>query len=84
MPLSRKIRRRFYLTIPAAGAQVGWRRSESYRAAGRGDIPTERDGRLRLVPRKRWDPIKKRVLRGLPPKPRREAATAAESATTGS
>ena len=53
--LSRRLRRRFYYMIPVAGAQVGWSRSESYRAARRGDIPTEKFGRLKLVPREQWD-----------------------------
>ena len=53
--LSRRLRKRFYYMIPVAGAQVGWSRSESYRAARRGDIPTEKFGRLKLVPRQQWD-----------------------------
>jgi hypothetical protein len=53
--LSRRLRKRFYYMIPVAGAQVGWSRSESYRAARRGDIPTEKFGRLKLVPREQWD-----------------------------
>jgi hypothetical protein len=63
MRLSRKLRQRFYYSIPVAGAQVGWSRAESYRAAERGDIPTEKNGRFLLVPPKRWDRIAKRMLR---------------------
>jgi hypothetical protein len=75
MRLSRKLRKRHYYMVPAAGAQVGYSRAESYRAAERGDIPTEKDGRLLLVPRKRWDRIRKQLLRGpLPPTPQRSAS----------
>lgn len=71
MRLSRKLRDRLYYSIPVAGAQVGHSRSESYRAANRGDIPTERDGKLRLVPRTRWDAEVKRLLWGARAKSRR-------------
>jgi hypothetical protein len=70
MRLSRKLRKRYYYSVPRAGAQVGYSRAESYRAAERGDIPTEKEGRLLLVPRKRWDLIRKRILGGLLPAPR--------------
>jgi len=62
--LSRRLRRRFYYMIPVAGAQVGWSRSESYRAARRGDIPTEKFGRLKLVPREQWDAEVKELRNG--------------------
>lgn len=64
MRLPRNLRRRFFYTIPVAGAQVGYSRAESYRAAQRGDIPVEKDGWLSLVPRQKWDRIAKRMLRG--------------------
>jgi len=66
MRLSRKLRGRFYYRVPVAGAQVGWSRSESYRAAERGDLPVERveGSRLLLVPRKIWDRRVRRLLRG--------------------
>lgn len=63
MRLPRNLRRRFYYSIPVAGAQVGWSRSEAYRAAERGDIPTEKDGWLSLVPRRKWDRIVRRISR---------------------
>lgn len=70
MRLPRKLRQRFYYSIPIAGAKVGWSRAESYRAAERGDIPTEKDGWLSLVPRAQWDRIAQRMLRGPNNKPR--------------
>jgi hypothetical protein len=74
MRLSRKLRSRFYYSI----AQVGWGRSEAYRAARRGDIPTEKNGRFVLVPRKQWDRKVKRYLRG--PRSRRKTEAAAKIA----
>ena len=47
MRLSRKLRLRFYYSIPVAGAQVGWGRSEAYRAARRGDIPDRKEWTVR-------------------------------------
>jgi hypothetical protein len=64
MRLSRKLRQRFYYSITAAGAQVGWSPAESYRAVHRGDIPVEKNGRFMVVPSKKWDRIAKRMLRG--------------------
>jgi excisionase family DNA binding protein len=74
MRLSRKIRRRHFYSVEQAGKQVGQSRAEAYRAAARGEIPTERDGRLLLVPKARWDRIRERILRGPLPKPRRKGA----------
>ena len=85
MRLSRKLRARFYYSIPVAGAQVGWSRSEAYRAARRGDIPTEKIGRFVLVPRRKWDSEVKCVLRGpqiRSQRSRRKAATATETTAT--
>lgn len=84
MRLSRKLRKRYYYSVPEAGKQAGYSsRAESYRAAARGDIPTEKDGRLLLVPRKRWDAQVKRLLRGPRTKSRRRKSIATEpSATT--
>lgn len=79
MRLSRKLRKRHYYTVPEAGAQIDFCRAESYRAAGRGDIPTEKDGRLLLVPRKRWDRIRKQLLRGPLPPTRHRSASANQS-----
>jgi hypothetical protein len=62
MRLSPKLRARFYYSIPDAGAKLDWTRSESYRAADRGDIPSERHGKHRLVRKSVWDPIVKRTL----------------------
>ena len=62
--LSRELRERFYYSVPVAGRMVGWSRPESYRAAERADIPTVWRGRFRLVPRRKWDGIVKRLLRG--------------------
>jgi hypothetical protein len=60
------MRNRYYYTIPQAGRQAGWGRSESYRRADSGDIPTERiSPGIRVVPRKRWDAKLSRLLRKL-------------------
>jgi hypothetical protein len=83
MRLSRKLRERFYYSIPVAGAQAGYSRSESYRAANRGDIPTERDGKFRLVPRRVWDAKVRRLRRGPRAKSRRSQKPApAEAGAT--
>ena len=74
MRLSRKLRRRHFYSVPVAGKQVGHSRAEAYRAAQRGDIPTVKDGRLLLVPRKQWDRIKKRISRGPISMPRHKKA----------
>ena len=60
--LSRKVRDKFYYSIPAAGAQVGLKRTQSYEAAEEGVIPTERYGKLLLVPKQHWDKQVKRLL----------------------
>jgi hypothetical protein len=74
--LSRRLRRRFYYMIPVAGAQVGWSRSESYRAARRGDIPIEKIGRLKLVPREAWNRTVRQLRKGAPTEGcRRESAS---------
>jgi hypothetical protein len=62
--ISRKVRRRFFYSVPEAGRKIGLRRSQSYRAAELGQIPTEREGKFLLVPRKPWDREVKRLLRG--------------------
>ncbi|MDN3274741.1 hypothetical protein QWJ07_10830 [Frankia sp. RB7] len=79
MRLSPKLRARFYYSIPVAGAQVGWGRSEAYRAARRGDIPTEDVGRFKLVPRKRWNSERKHFLRGPAIRTRRSGREAASA-----
>ena len=51
-------------SIPQAGRMAGLSRNGSYAAAGRGEIPTIRFGRLLRVPATAWD----RVLQeGRPP-----------------
>jgi hypothetical protein len=62
--ISRKVRQRFYYSVPDAGRKIGLKRSQSYLAAEQGQIPTERDGKFLLVPRKPWDREVKRLLRG--------------------
>ena len=62
--ISRRVRRRSYYSIEDAGALVGLGRTMAYHAAKQGLIPTERDGRLLLVPRASWDRKAKRLLRG--------------------
>jgi hypothetical protein len=53
--MSRKLRQRFYYSIPTAGRKVGMGRSQAYRAAEAGLIPVERDGKFMLVPKGTWD-----------------------------
>jgi hypothetical protein len=62
--ISRKVRQRFYYSVQEAGALVGLRRSQAYRAAELGLLPVERAGKLLLVPRQAWDRKVKRLLRG--------------------
>jgi hypothetical protein len=62
--LSPLLRARLYYGVPEAGQKVGLKRSESYRAAERGEIPTEWRGRFLVVPRKKWDAMVKRLLAG--------------------
>jgi hypothetical protein len=86
--ISRKVRRRFYYSVPEAGGKVGLRRSQSYLAAAAGQIPTERDGKFLLVPRKPWDREVKRLLRGnalrsaVKPEAKRQRERAAAETTT--
>jgi hypothetical protein len=77
--ISREVRRRFYYTVPDAGRKVGLKRSQSYLAAEQGQIPTLRDGKFLLVPRKIWDREVKRLLRRRAPRgaAKGEATTAA-------
>ena len=76
--ISRKVRQRFYYSVPEAGRKIGLGRSQSYRAAELGQIPAERDGKFLLVPRKPWDREVKRLLRG--DAPRGAAKPVAEAA----
>ena len=62
--ISSKVRQRHYYSVPVAGAKIELGRSQSYQAAQDGLIPTVRDGKFLLVPRKRWDRMVKRLLRG--------------------
>jgi hypothetical protein len=55
MQLSPSLRRLAYYLVEEAGAQIGWSRTEAYRAVERGDIPVKRVGRFLLVPKQRWD-----------------------------
>jgi hypothetical protein len=71
--ISRKVRQRFYYSVPVAGAKIELGRSQSYRAAEDGLIPTVRKGKFLLVPRKPWDRTVKRLLG-------RETAKKAEAA----
>lgn len=68
MQLSPKLRKQLYFMIPEAGAQVGYSRAGSYRAADDGVIPTTWVGRYRLVPRKPWTRVKRQLARGQFPK----------------
>jgi hypothetical protein len=65
MHLPRELRRRLYYTVPVAGSKVGWSKSESYRQASAGNLPTETDGGLLLVRKRDWDRQVKKVMRRL-------------------
>jgi hypothetical protein len=52
--------------VPVAGAKLGYGRSESFRAADRGEIPTKRFGKFRLVERALWDRKVRLLLGGKP------------------
>jgi hypothetical protein len=67
MRLPRNLRLRHYYPVENAGAQLGYSRAEAYRRAKAGDIPVERDGKFLLVPRRKWDRIVSRLLRGAAP-----------------
>ena len=60
--MSRLLRDRSYYRVPKAGAKLGMSRTESYEAAKVGLIPTERDGKLLLVPKRPWDRRVRRLL----------------------
>jgi hypothetical protein len=68
--LSSVLRRRFYYTVPDAGRRIGLGRTQSYRAAERGDIPAQREGKFLLVPKEIWDRAVKRLLGTAKPRPR--------------
>jgi hypothetical protein len=61
--VGRALRRKLFYLVPQAGAMKGYGRSESYRRARSGEIPTERHGRLLVVPKKPWDREVKQVKR---------------------
>jgi hypothetical protein len=61
---SRVLRRLYFYRVEDAGVKLGLSRSQAYIAARNGIIPTERYGKLLLVPRQRWDRVAKRLLRG--------------------
>jgi hypothetical protein len=62
--ISREVRKRFYYSIPEAGAKVGLGRTQSYEAAKLGRIPTQPAGKFQLVPRQLWDRQVKSLLGG--------------------
>ena len=65
---SKRLRRRFYYSVPMAGKKIGLGRSGSYQAARAGLIPTQKDGKFLLVQRGPWDREVKRLLAGTPPR----------------
>jgi hypothetical protein len=67
---SATLRHLHYYTVPTAGGMVGMGRTQSYDAARAGQIPTERDGKFLLVPRRPWDRQVRRLLK----RPRKAAA----------
>ena len=56
MPAGGRFRKLDSYAVEEAGAEIGLSRAGSYRAAQRGDIPTEKNGRFLRVPRRRWEP----------------------------
>jgi hypothetical protein len=86
--ISRLLRLRYYYMVPQAGAMIGLGRTSSYDAAETGLIPTEEVGRLKLVPRRKWDARVRQLLRSpsqLPPPRKRppRKPTAASPTRTG-
>jgi hypothetical protein len=63
MRAGRRFSRLDSYAVDEAGAQIGLSRAGSYRAAQRGDLPTEKDGRFLRVPRRRWNRIRNKILR---------------------
>jgi hypothetical protein len=63
MPAGGRFRKLDSYAVEEAGAEIGLSRAGSYRAAQRGDIPTEKNGRFLRVPRRRWNRIRNRILR---------------------
>jgi hypothetical protein len=63
--LGRELRRRHFYSVEAAGAKVGWSRSEAYRQCARGNVPVVADGGLLLVPKRIWDRRVRKLVRGL-------------------
>jgi hypothetical protein len=62
LSLGPALRWKAYYKVPQAGQLVGWGRSESYRLAEIGVIPTERlSPKLLGVPKARWDRIVRRL-----------------------
>ena len=62
MPAGGRFRKLDSYAVEEAGAEIGLSRAGSYRAAQRGDIPTEKNGRFLRVPRRRWNRIRNRIL----------------------
>jgi hypothetical protein len=60
------LRRKYFYKVEQAGAQVRLSRTQAYRAADAGAIPTERYGRLLLVRKTVWDAEVRRLKRGGP------------------
>ncbi len=75
---TKRLRKQFFYTVPAAGKKIGLGRSSSYKAARNGVIPAKREGKLLLVPKGPWD----RKLKELHREAKTESAIAAESTTT--
>jgi hypothetical protein len=69
--MGRPLRSRFYYSVPEAGAKVGWKRTDSYRAVWRGLMPTVWCGQLLLVPKEKWDRQVKRLGGPVRPPPRK-------------
>jgi hypothetical protein len=61
--ISPSLRKRFFYSVEAAGALIGMRRTQSYEAVRRKEIPAQRHGKLWLVPRKQWDREVRRLLK---------------------
>ena len=59
--LSGTLRRRHFYSVPDAGAMIDLGRTQSYKAARRGQIPAERHGKFFLVPRGSWNRIVRRL-----------------------
>jgi hypothetical protein len=65
MRLGRALRRRFYYSVSEAGKRARWSKSEAYRRAATGELPTEIvDGQM-MIRKSSWDRILRETVQNL-------------------